>query len=146
MLRTIPDSYKSHWKDHLNKVIHAYNCTRHESTSYSPFYLMFGRHPPLPIGCVFNLQSPAESITYPRYTDNWQLAMRQAYDITASKSKVRGVRVKAYYDHKVRSSVLQPGDRVLIKNLERWSWKAAILLGGKSLPGCQAKGPRQPSL
>ena len=78
---------------------------------------MFGHHPCLPIGLVFNLQSPAESITYPCYIDNWQSAMRQTYDIAALKSKARGERVKAYYDHKVHSLVLHPGDRVLIKNL-----------------------------
>ena len=112
MLHTLPDSYKSHWKDHLNKVIHTYNCTYNESTSYSPFYLMFGRHPRLPIDLIFNLQSPAKSITYLCHIDKWQSAMRIK---TASKSKARGVRAKAYYDHKVRSSVLRPGDSVLIK-------------------------------
>ena len=78
---------------------------------------MFDRHPHLPVDLVFNLQTPAGSITYPRYVYNWQSTMRQACASAASKSKARGERAKVYYDHKVGSSVLQSGDRVLNKNL-----------------------------
>ena len=42
MLCTLPESYKSHWHEHLNKVVHAYNCSRNDVTGYSPFYLLFG--------------------------------------------------------------------------------------------------------
>ena len=31
MLRTLPETCKASWKDHVNKLIHAYNCTVRES-------------------------------------------------------------------------------------------------------------------
>ena len=71
MLRTLPESYKSHWKDHLNKIVHAYNCTRYESTGYSPFYRMFGRHPHLPIDLICNLTPATDSLSYPQYVAKW---------------------------------------------------------------------------
>ena len=36
MLRTLPEKYKSSWKNYLSKVIYAYNCTRHSNTGCSP--------------------------------------------------------------------------------------------------------------
>ena len=43
--------------------------------------------------------------------------MKEAYRIAASKCEAQGDKAKAFYDLKVRSSTLLPGDRVLIKNL-----------------------------
>jgi transposase InsO family protein len=76
MLRTLPEVYKSNWKDHMNKLVHAYNCTKHKSTGFSPFLLLFGRSPRLPIDLMFNLTKNEESVPYPVYVSKWKKAMQ----------------------------------------------------------------------
>lgn len=49
MLRTLTDKNKQSWREHLQKAIHTYSCTKHESRGYSPFYLMYGYHPRSPL-------------------------------------------------------------------------------------------------
>ena len=117
MLRTLPEQFKSKWKEHLPKLVHAYNCTQHESTGFSPFQLLFGRPARLPVDLIFDTPRSKHEQNYRSYAENWKTAMRSAYDIVIKNSKSAAERNKKQYDKKIRSSTLEVGDRVLVRNL-----------------------------
>ena len=118
MLRTLPETYKSRWSDHLNKVVYAYNCTRCDSTGYSPFYLLFGRDPPLAFDRLFDLRPFQEQKQpYEAYVDNWRKAMEQAHQLASEKATKTSTKGKRQFDKKARAILLKAGDRVLVRNL-----------------------------
>lgn len=87
MLRTLEPSWKLDWKSQLNKVVNAYNCTKNETTGYSPFFLMFGRHPTLPIDLVFpELQQPTRKQTYSQYVAQWRDCMEDVYKLASEQA------------------------------------------------------------
>ena len=42
------------WPDHLGTITHAYNSTRSQVTGYSPYFLMMGHRPRLPVDLVIS--------------------------------------------------------------------------------------------
>ena len=55
MLGTLPKEKKSEWQNHVGTLVHGYNCTRNSATGFSPYYLMFGRQPHLPVDVALGL-------------------------------------------------------------------------------------------
>lgn len=45
MLGTLEDDKKADWKLYVAPLVHAYSATRHKSTGYNPYYLIFGWYP-----------------------------------------------------------------------------------------------------
>ena len=87
MLKTLSEKEKSKWPESINKLIHAYNCSSHSSTGYSPFFLMFGRQPRLPIDLMLAIEKQDDEInSHNTFVDSWQKQMKDAYEIAHRRS------------------------------------------------------------
>ena len=117
MLRTPTESQKANWKDHVDKVVFAYNCTRNDATGYSPFYLLYGRSPHLPIDIMFGIDPDHEVTSYQNYVLKWKRGMQQAFELASRHAKKRAAHNKQTYDHGLYGSQLTVGGRVLVRNL-----------------------------
>jgi hypothetical protein len=114
MMGTLEPEKKSNWKSYIGPLVHAYNATRHETTGYSPFALMFGREPNLPIDLVFGLDKNEKSKSVSTYVQNLKEKLTSAYRIANTAIKNSQVRQKANYDQKTKGVTLSVGDRVSV--------------------------------
>ncbi len=114
MLGTLEPHQKADWKSYLSSLVHAYNSTRHESTKETPFYLMFGRQPRLPVDLLFGLER-ADGKKMSSYVESMKQRLNEAYDKASAASSQARRKQKVNYDHKARGAVISPGDRVLVK-------------------------------
>lgn len=115
MLWTLEETQKPNWKDYLNKVVHAYNSTVHESTGFLPFFLLFRRELTLSIDLMLPREG-ANPESHAGYAEKWRVSMQEAYTIAQENMRKAGERGQKLYNQRVWSSVLEPGDHVLVRN------------------------------
>ena len=116
MLGTMEQHQKSNWKAYVAPMVHAYNCTRHESKGVSPYFIMFVRHPRLPIDLAFSINKESKQ-PIGTYVKNLRDRLTRVYQLATEASRNAQVRQKEGYDIKVRGATIQKGDRVLVKQV-----------------------------
>ena len=117
MLATLDTAKKQNWKSYIAPIVHSYNCMRQTTTGHSPFYLMFGREPRLPIDLAFKTSPNEERHTLTKYIDNIREKLQSSYQLAQENIQKSQQRQKKYYDIKVRGAVIEENDRVLVKIL-----------------------------
>ncbi|CAI5671364.1 unnamed protein product [Oreochromis niloticus] len=86
MLGTLEEEDKSHWRDFVKPLVHAYNCTRNDTTGFSPYELMFGRQPRIPIDLVLGIQPEnANHKSHSEYVNNLRQRLEESYTLAAKK-------------------------------------------------------------
>ena len=112
MLKTLDPQNKPRWKEHVASLVHAYNCTQHESTRYSPFYLMFGRTPRLAIDVFLGHEKE-----YTATVDAVRKRLETAYKAATEAVHLAAKKQARNYNKKQRGRSLEVGDLVLLKNV-----------------------------
>ena len=114
MLGILPEDFKSKWTQHISTLTYAYNCTCSNATGFSSYYLLYGRHPLLPIDIEFDVFVPelSEVITY-KYFKELKKRLEIAFQKANAFCEKEALRLKQRFDR--TASKLLPGDLVLVK-------------------------------
>ena len=126
MLGTLTPDQKKDWKSHLLTMCYAYNSTQHSVTGFSPYFLMFGRHPRLPIDYQsginrYNLAQPSKF----QFVKKLNERLREAYAKAETLAQQEANRQKKLYDRRSRDVTLLPGDLVLVR-IVKWTERHKI--------------------
>lgn len=116
MLGTLENKDKSQWHSFVKPLVHAYNCTKNDVTGYSPYELMYGRKPRLPIDLAFGLPLRDDGYkSHSQYVQSLKSRLEESYRIAAQNAAKIADKNKTRFDLRVTASKLEEGDRVLVR-------------------------------
>ena len=122
MIRKLGEDKKAGWPSHFAEIVHAYNANHSAVTRYSPHYLMFGCRPRLPVNFFFpavgSNEAPARETCAKHVVEYlasiWD-RLRTTLQEAQAQSMAEACRQKWYYDRKIGTVNLKPGNLVLVK-------------------------------
>uniref|UniRef100_A0A3B5RCP4 Integrase catalytic domain-containing protein n=1 Tax=Xiphophorus maculatus TaxID=8083 RepID=A0A3B5RCP4_XIPMA len=130
LLRTLPVSRKRDWHACLPQVLYCYNTTPHQSTGESPFLLMFGQEPRLPLDFLLGrVESPVGGSIH-EWVQEHQARLQVAFDGAREHLKHAADRRRQAHDTQVKHLPLKEGQLVFLRDFtargphktrDRWS-------------------------
>ena len=99
MIGKLDNKRRKKWPDHLGTITHTYNSTRSQVTGYSPYFLMMGRRPRLPVDLLFptSRQLPKTKGVH-EYIKALHGRLREALRVARISSSQEAARHKRLYD------------------------------------------------
>ncbi|MCU7958264.1 MAG: hypothetical protein KZQ67_16930, partial [gamma proteobacterium symbiont of Bathyaustriella thionipta] len=115
-LKTLPPEKKRKWPEYLPELVYIYNCTPHASTGLSPYYLMFGREPRLPIDCMLGRKLDQDLETVDDWLEMHQSNMKSSFISAKEQLERKGLERCSNYNRNAANKDICIGARVLLKN------------------------------
>ena len=121
MIHPLTEEKPNNWDTFIGPTLFAYRSTPHASTGNTPFYLMHGRDPSIP------MENPLFEVNQGLQRTDWAAEvtqrMTEAWEVAAEKNKKMQLQYKEYYDRKAADRDFSIGDLVLMKNREKLNGK-----------------------
>ena len=122
MIGKLGKDKKADWPRHLAEIVHPYNATHSAVTGYSLHYLMFGWRPRLPVDFYFltfrSTEAPMREAST-KHVDQYIVSvwdqLRTALQEAQTQSTAEAHQQQWYFDHKIGTVNLKPGNLVLVK-------------------------------
>ena len=116
MIGKLEEDKKACWSKHLPELLMTYNATCFAVTGYSPYYLLFGRRPRIPVDYLFpTLRDSPHQTKMEVSVAAMQKRLKEAFAIARCLTSEEAAKQCHYYDRKAGAVALQPGDIVMLR-------------------------------
>ena len=114
MLAKVISDHQLDWDTHLPRVLFAYRTAIHETTGFTPFHIMFGRSPVLPIEAFLDFtQQRCDAVTtIPSFLNEVHQSLHKAYSSARTRISLAHKQNKERYDKQKPFVPFQVGDQV----------------------------------
>ena len=116
MISKLEEDKKACWSKYLPELLLAYNATHSTVTRYSPYSLLFGRRPRIPVDYLFaTLCDSPHQTKMEVFVVAMQKRLKEAFTVARHLTSEEVARQCHYYDRKAGAVALQPGDVVMVR-------------------------------
>ena len=116
MIGKLEEDKKACWSEHLPELLMVYNATCFAVTGYSPYYLLFGRRPRIPVDYLFpSLRDSSHQTKMEVSVAAMQKRLKEAFAVARCLTSEEAAKQCRYYDRKAGAVALQPGDVVMVR-------------------------------
>lgn len=117
LLRTLPEKEKRRWPHHLPQLTFAYNITPHQTTGHTPYYLMFGHHPRLPVDFLLGIRGVTpDNNTLEEWVEKHQQSVRMTHEHVRQRSEELALRRNQNHNDQVNDAGFQEGELIYLRN------------------------------
>ncbi|XP_076740530.1 uncharacterized protein LOC143418699 [Maylandia zebra] len=117
LLRTLPVSRKRDWNVCLPQLLYCYNTTPHQATGETPFLLMFGQEPRLPVDFLLGRVPDPISGDVHEWIQEHQARLQVVHEGAKERLQLAADRRKRHHDKKVKEVPLNDGQLVFLRDL-----------------------------
>ena len=112
MMSAYVSKHQRDWDTNLNLLTAAYRSSVHETTGFSPNYLMFGREVKTPLEVNLGLRANPSPHTCEEYAFNLQKELDEAYELAREHIGKTAERQKQDHDVRLSQNSFNAGDLV----------------------------------